>query len=363
MMNRFIMTLFLVVTMTPCFSFSLPAEQSGELKFVLKPQMIRVTSDTLYVVEGHRIFHYRLKDLHFNGIIGKEGEGPGEFRLDPSRTLIISISNQELRAESRTKMAVFSLDGHFLREEHKTPSTLQTLPIGNNILVHHIINEPEGRSYFALDLCKKNGQKIKELYRQKFFQFGSNLTPIADGLNFWIIGDRVWVEESPDGFVLEQFDSHGRTLRKVTHQVPRLKVTPKDRESAYNQYLKIPSLYRLKKEQGEAALKQFIGQLNFVYPDNFPTIRHLKWDGERLYLRSFEQTIAGNRHWVLDEAGELLGSTLLPPPQEVDFLVNMQGDKQFYDFFRGHYFYLRSEMDDEGDEHWYLHREKVEIVP
>lgn len=65
--------------------FALFGERLGTLPEVLKPQMIRVFQNHLYVVEGHKIFHYSLPDLNFLGPIGKEGEDPGEFQLDPSR--------------------------------------------------------------------------------------------------------------------------------------------------------------------------------------------------------------------------------------------------------------------------------------
>jgi len=342
-------------------ALSLYSERLGELPTVLKPQMIRIYQEHLYVVEGHKIHHYTLPRLQYEGMIGKEGEGPGELHLDPARTLILSVVNNELRAESRNKIVIFSLNGRFIREERKPPSVLQAVPFGKNLLIHHILYEPEERSFFALDLTDKDGKKIKELYRQKFFQFKQNLYPIADGLNFCVVNDQVWVECSPEGFILECFDSQGQRVKKTTHSAKQLPVSTQDREKAFNHYLKIPFLQRLKNEQGEAALKQFLNQQTAVYPDYFPTIRHLKWDGSHFVIRTYEKTAAGEVHLLLDKQGQLLGRCSLPEPQEIDFLVAMQGDKQHYDVYKGYYYYLRTVNDDEDGESWILHREKMDI--
>lgn len=342
---------------------NLHGEELGELAGVLKPQMIRVHHEHLYVVEGHKIYHYQLPSLKFLGLIGKEGEGPGEFRLDPSRTLIVSVIKEELRAESRNKLVVFSLDGSFLREERKSPSVLQTIPFQDKLLVHHIVYENENRAYFVLDLHDRNGLKLKELYRQKFFQFEQYLYPIADGLNFCVIGDLVWVEESPDGFKVECFNSQGQSVKTVNPQVKALPVTPLDRQEALNHYLKIPYLQRLKTEQGEAALKQYLSELTIVYPDHFPAIRHLKWDGHVFVIRTYQHNADEEVHWLMDEKGKLLGQVDLPRPQEIDFLVAMQGDKHYYEVHQGFYYYLRTDDTDEDNERWILHRRQMSPHP
>jgi hypothetical protein len=357
---HFAVFLLVLVCLLP---FSLRAERLGELTAVLKPQMIKVHQDHLYVVEGHKIHHFHLPDLRYLGLIGKEGEGPGEFRLDPARTLLISIMNGELRSESRHKVVIFSLDGRFLREEKKIPTVLQVLPFGPNQLVHRISSESEGRSFFTLDLCDRQGKKIKQLYRQKFFQFEQYLYPIADGLNFCVIGDRVWVEESPDGFILECFDTTGSSIKKVQTPVTALAVTSRDKDEAFAHYLKIPFLTRLKNEQGEAALKQLLSQQTVVCPDHFPPIRHLKWDGQDLVARTYDRQGDQERHILLDPQGRLRGSVLVPKPKEIDFLVAMQGDKQYYDVYRGHYYYLRTEEDEEDGESWILHSQVLVLQP
>ncbi len=353
--NVFILALTLVFS-----SFTLSGERLGELSEVLKPQMIRVFGQHLYVVEGHKIFHYNMPDLKFLGHIGKEGEGPGEFQLDPSRTLIVSVIEKELRAESRTKLAVFSLEGTFLREEHKPPTVLQTLPLGKNRLTHYIRYEDDGRAFFILDLIDPEGKTIKELYRQKFFQFGSSVYTIADGLNFIVTEDRVWVEKSPEGFSLECFDSQGNSIRKVSHQIPLIKVHDNDQVEAKDRYLKIPFLYRMRKEQGDAALKAYLSQLTFEYPETFPPIKHLKWEGERMLALTYDRNAEGELHYVLDCDGKMLGSVRLPQAQDVDFLVSMQGDKQHYDVHQGFFYYLRTEAS-EDDENWAIHRCPIQI--
>ncbi|NTU52059.1 MAG: hypothetical protein HGA94_06470, partial [Candidatus Aminicenantes bacterium] len=47
---------------------------------VFMPEMITVSGDTLYVVEGPEVLAFSLKDRALLRKIGGRGEGPGEFR-------------------------------------------------------------------------------------------------------------------------------------------------------------------------------------------------------------------------------------------------------------------------------------------
>lgn len=68
----------------------------GIVPGVLKPEMIRVLDDELFVVEGAAVWIYSLKDLKLKRKIGRQGEGPGELKKTRNTnafTCMTKISN------------------------------------------------------------------------------------------------------------------------------------------------------------------------------------------------------------------------------------------------------------------------------
>jgi len=340
------------------FALLLPGS-AGTLKGIYKPQMIRVFDDELFVVEGHRIFVYDLADLSLKTVIGKEGEGPGEFRLDPSRTLIISVFPDFIHAESRNKIVHFTRGGTFIKEIRKAPGILQALPIRENFVVHKILYGPGGKNYFTLNIYDGRMQEVKELFRQRFFTYEDKVYVMPDGLHFCIIDDRICVEESPRGFVIEVFDHRGNRLRTIEKPYDRIAVNGDARTRAFREYLEIPAFKRMIRERGQAFFDNFIKQQLYEYPDHFSPIQHILADDHILYVRT--PLRRGNResYQVLDLEGNVLQSVWLPVAKKVDFLVQMQGDKKYYTIHGGVYYHLELVETDE-DEEWRLRREAVE---
>jgi hypothetical protein len=78
--------ILLLIVMVGSLAF---AGKLGILTEVLTPEMIEVSDNEIYVVEGSSIFMYSLKDLSFIRKFGQSGEGPGELKANPSITNIL----------------------------------------------------------------------------------------------------------------------------------------------------------------------------------------------------------------------------------------------------------------------------------
>jgi|GEM_PF-343331 len=343
----------------------LPAERIGILTGVFKPGMMKVCGDELLVVEGHRILIYSLDELRLKRVIGKQGEGPGETRLDPSRTLIIAVTPHHILAESRYKMVVFSRQGSFIRELRKQNfSTLQILPVGKNYLVYHYQSvEPDrNRTFFMLTITDHNFKPIRELHRQKFFSFEDQVHIVPDGINYRIHQDRIYVEKSNQGFVIDIYDFQGRPVKHIEENHPGFPLTRRDRDNAYRDYLQIPSLQRYRKEQGEAALKALLDRTRFVYPENWPPILDIQVESGKIYVFTPQRKEEQIRILILDLEGRHLGESWVSRPCKVDFLVQMQGDKKYCDIHKGRYYHMKL-VPRENDEEWELHAQNIEIFP
>lgn len=358
-MKKKIITFSSVVSILAlCFSGSLQAAKLGTLEGVFKPQMIKVYGDELFVVEGHTILIYSLKDLSLKKKIGKKGEGPGEFNPDPSRTIIMKVYPEFIVAESRNKVIFFGRDGKYLKEHVKTPGILQTIPIGKNYLIHKILYGAEGKLYFTANIYDRNMKDIKELYRQKFFTFESKVFVMPDPLHLCVWKDRVYVEESPGGLVIEAFDFQGNKVKRIEKEYDKLEVTEAHKKQAYNEYVSIPFIRRMIKREGMAAFKNFLKQVTLVYPDYFPAIDYMAADSGLLYLKTYYKKDGKFQFLVMNPEGKLVKKIYLPEAKKADFLVQMQGDKKFYTIHDGKYYYLKF-YEEEDDERWDVHVEEI----
>lgn len=357
-MKRLTYSLFAVLFLLSFTGQILKAEKKGSLTEVLKPQMIKVYGHQLFVVEKHNYFIYSLKDLRLIKKVGKLGEGPGEFKPDPSRTILLSVFPDYIMGESRNKIIWFSRLGEYIKELRKSPGIIQTLPIGKNLAVLRILYGKKGKNFFAVSIYDTAMNEIKMIYKQPFFTYEDKVFIMPDGLFFSIIGDKLYVDQSPDGFLIGVYDENGNKVKEIRKEFTPLPVSAAHRETAFNDFLEIPSVRRMIKEQGRAAAIKFAKQQKLTYPEFFPAIRYMLADQGKLYIKTHAQKQGKEQYLEMDTNGKLLDTYYLPKTKRVEFLVRLQGDKKFYTIHNGIFYYLKSIEDDE-DEIWELHMEKL----
>ncbi len=348
-----------VVWMLMTAGFLFP-EKLGVLDGVLKPQMIKVLDNDLFVVEGNHFYIYSLGagGLRLKKKVGKQGTGPGEMAADPARTIVISVFPRQIIAENRFKVLFFSREGKFLREFRKVPGIIQTMPFGENYVVLRILYGKKGENYFAVSLYTPDMKELKLLYKQKFFTFKDTTYLMPDGLNFCISGNELFIEESPEGFVIEVFDLEGNSVRKIQKQVDPIKVTSAHKEAAFSAFLDIPAMRRLRKQRGLAAAKNMVTSQPHEYAENFPAIQYILADGKNLCVKTYRLKDGKEEYMIMDTKGKVLDTVYFPKAKKVDFLVQMQGDKKYYTIHKGKFYYLLLE-DDGEDEEWTIHVEPV----
>jgi hypothetical protein len=339
-------------------AFPVMGERIGSIDEVLKPQMIRVDEGELLVVEKHHIFIYSLPDLKLKNRIGKEGEGPGEFQPDPARTIIFSVHPGYILAESRNKIIYFDRRGRYLRERIKPPGLLQVLPLGPNFAVLRILYGPEGENYFAVSIMDQDLKEIREIYRQKFFSFKGRTIVIPDGLNFCVMEGKLIVEQSPDGFVIGIYDQAGNKINRIERPFEKIPVTDNDREEAFADLLQIPSVRRAIQEQGKNRVVDNL-KSTASYPDFLAPIQYIMADQGRLVVKT--PLVRGDREefLVMSLEGKIIKKIYLPKARKVDFLVRMQGDKNYFTIHGNGYYYLKL-VDTGDDETWELYMERID---
>lgn len=323
----------------------LSAEKLLTFNEVLKPEMLKVSGNEIYVVEGSTIFMYSLENLKLIRKFGKKGEGPGELKSVPKFSNTVLIYPEFVLAESIDKVIYFSKKGEVLKEMRKYPETLRIMPVGKNFVGKKIGPGENGKRCSTLNLFNPKMEKIKEFYRQEFFQQGMQIQLIPESLNFWVYEDKIFIEKSSHGFLIEVFDAGGKELYKIKKEYKGFKVTDEHKEKIIEALKAEPHI----KIQGWENIKKMI---TFKFADSFPPIRDIFINSRKIYVRTFDRKDNKDKYLVMDLKGGILKSAYLPR-MEYGYLTQLVGlGPKYYWVDNDKFYYLK---DNEADETWELH--------
>lgn len=216
-----------------CLIINVFPEKIGILSDVYHPEIIKVYDNEIYVVEGNKIFVFSSDNLKLKRKFDREGNGPGEFKLDRNRSAAISVFPKMIVAESRFKVVFLTRDFKFIREMKKMPGVVQTVPVSEKYIIHKILYGPEGANYFTLNIYDKEMKMVKELYRQKFFAFKGKTNAVPDGINFCILGDRIFVEKSEEAPIVGIYDFNGDLIRDIVFNDKKVPLSQAERKKLW----------------------------------------------------------------------------------------------------------------------------------
>jgi hypothetical protein len=318
----------------------------GTLTGVLKPEKIKVFEDELFVVEGATFFIYSLKDLSLKRKFSGPGEGPGELKVVPNFSNDILVFPHRIQLESIDKIVYFSRDGKFLKQQKKLLRSNRITPLGKNFVGKKRIEGLDKKTYSTINIYDSNFKKIKELFRQKYSRQGNNLELVVDSLNFWIYDDKIFVEESPQGFFIEVFDSEGKKLYDIKKKYEKINVTADHRTKIINTLKN----ERVVKILGWENIKNLY---KFNFFDSFPAIQDIAVDEGRIYVQTFRKKGNKEEFIIMDLKGNILKKKYLCPGKKPEILVRMFGlGPKFYSIDKNKFYYLE---EDEEDEKWVLY--------
>lgn len=337
------------------------AEKMGVLSSTAKPDNITIHGNELYIVEGAEIFIYSLKDLKLVRKFGKRGEGPGEMLVIPNRYYnCLHVTDDAIYAESYNKLIIFNKDGS-VRQEIKKPNIFirKTLPVGKNfVVVRGIIDQEKKVIYSAVLICDGQLKELKELYRQEFVQQGLQppvrIQMVMDFTNIDVDGDKIFIDKSPNGFLIDVYDSQGTLLYSIKKNDPRLPVTSSDKEKMLARFKDDPSIKEQSKQAGGyAVIEKFF---NLEYNDVYPSIRRIRVNGGKLYVQTFQVKDGKDLYWIMDTKGKNEKQTWTPGFSNIPLTAELLG-ATLDTIYNGKLYYLQENID---DEEWELHAEMIE---
>ena len=264
------------------FSSLVFPELIGTLPQVMKPQMLVVKCDKFYISEGAKFSIYSLKDHKLINSFGKKGEGPGELIEIPNYPNKITVQGDNIFVTGIGKAITFSKTGEFVREFKTTQAVFQLIPAGKNLIAKEFAQSKDGKvRYMTIALYNSEMKKLKELNRQTWAQQESSPGIILDmSLDFTSIAiedNKIFIEKSFEGFLIDVYDNNGNKLYAIKKDLPKRKVTSEDRENL-EALLRDDPQTRLQASRmgGWKEMKKFI-KMNF--PDYFQQLRAWRLQG------------------------------------------------------------------------------------
>jgi len=318
-------------------------ERLGVLPEGMSPDAAAFSENELYVLHRGTITVFSLPDVTRRRVFGGSGRGPG--RLSPQHQFDqgLRLAAGRVLVEDNDKLVTYSRAGQFIGEVSKPRNTTWFLPVGDRYVAKSMIvtGRPPTQIIRAA-LYDADLHEIAELYRQRWFQ-----QPAPDGfttelpgdlLHYALVGDRIWVDASPRGFVIEVFDRTGTRVSTIARPYAPLSLTPAERAR---------QLRTVRREKRVAAMvaqtgswEQLRATWHLVFPDTVPAIGELQAWGPGAMVRTFERRDGLVRYVMLDASGGSAGDRWLPEPTDAETEARVAGTS-FFGFVGDWYYYLR----------------------
>ncbi|MCK4889931.1 MAG: hypothetical protein KAS97_08365 [Candidatus Aminicenantes bacterium] len=328
------------------------AEKLADLEEINKPELMEIVGDTLLIVEGAEVYSYDIKDLKFKKKFGRKGEGPGELKTAPSiANYIIPLKDSFLIA-SMDKSILFNVNGDVIREFRIPLFTNYLYPANENYIGMRFKPGDKGIAWFELTILDKEMKDIKVFHKQKM-SGGQNMVDLTfDGMGIAVSGDKLYVENSPDGFEILVFDMNGNSISKIKKDYKKVKFTDSYKERTMNKLKESPVIRELGWENFKKLVK-------ITHGEYLPLIQDMVIDKGKIYVKTNNEKDGQVEFIVLDLKGNIIKIIFLPIMTEMDFGNKIFGrPARFYKIYNGKYYYLKENIDEEM---WELYKVDIDL--
>lgn len=330
----------------------------GELTEVLKPDNISIFENDLFVAEGSTFYIYSLDDLQLKKKFGRKGEGPGEILSIPNFPTRIHGLPDYILVEGINKILFFNREGEFVKEIRKPAGTTQMFPLGNHFVAKRIIPSDDNRTILsAVYLYDSDMKQVKSLYEQKFVQQGAppnlKLSMVSDFINFRVYDKRLFIEESPKGFLIEVFDENGNRLYAIKKSPEPVVVTAAHRDQLIADLKEDPWVKpQIQALGGWEEIKKI---MKLEFQDHFPAIQNLDISDGKLLVQTYREKQEKEEYIIMDLSGKIEKRVFIPRKVKVLLMPQIMGVK-LYAIHNQKLFYVR---ENDEEETWEFHIENI----
>lgn len=312
-------------------------------RVMVMPELINPTSMAtdgthVFIADGPEVFIYRMSGSRELKRIGREGDGPGEFRIAPNLPITVNLHNGDIYVSSLGKISIWTADGIFKKEIRNKAFALNIIPCGDKFVGKGIAQD-EGNLYFTVNIYDDQMNKIREVFREKReFRRGSNnkFDPVdATGPSLAAAGQRLYVNAGDNRNTFFVYGLNGSRLNAITHDFNKIRLTRKHIDK-YMAYL-----------ESDPDFKDFVARTKhlFKFNDVFPLVQNFFINGEKLFVTSYENENGKRDLYVFDLDGAFLRHMEIP-------LVSQNVDIPFpFTIFQGKVYQI---VENEDEENWEL---------
>lgn len=336
----------LALLLTNCL-FAVKLADVPELKL---PGFIQVEGDDLFVVErsSYALHVYSLKTYKLKFILGKRGEGPGEFKGRPK---LREVTPGHILISGGDRHIWYSRDGEIIKEK-SLRKVRRLTPLKDNYAVQD--NVFQGREVLkAVYLLNSKFERIKPLHQLKAdvnrtFSNDPSTTEyrmLNHFFGFWCYDGKVFIADSQKGFHIDVFDSDGEHLYTIdkTKEIDPVKVDDDYKQRALD-FFKIA-----RKETWNRFQKS-----SFTFYKYFPPMRDFWIDSNKIYVTTYRVKDKKNEFIVLDLKGNILGRIFFPLKSLKGYKV--VGEFDTYTIHNGTIYEL---FENDETDLWELHKSEL----
>lgn len=312
------------------FVSSLNAVKLTSFTDILNPICIAVDEKNLYVSEQKSIFVYSLNDFKLIRKFGKEGEGPGEFRLNP----VVKVRKNGIFIHTFIKFCLFSKDGKLINEKRISLDMLSNIDVLGNYYVMQKGTFKE-KPQFLTEICIYNQdlKKIKTLYQGKGKRLEKQklrIRLINPTVKFQCWSNKIFIANCNKGFFIEAFDINGNSLYSIKKKLKKIRISESYKIKRKEDFLKKFTV----SQRSSPVFKKIV----FEFPDYFPPIQDFIIKDNKMYVKTYGMEKGKEEYLVLDLMGVFLKKLYLPKVKT-----------SFSTFKNNKFYYL---MENEDTEEW-----------
>lgn len=343
------LVIMLFIALIP--SGNLFCEKKTVLDGLNRPETLVVDKDKLFIIEGVEISILSTKNYKLLKKMGKEGEGPQEFKRMPAlfiSSIIVYPQKDQLFINNVGKVLYFDRDGNFKSEKKINLPFCRFAPVGKNYIGLSMERGDKG-VVIATNLYDNKFERKKTLFQlPDFAPRGKKINPLKMALaNKTLIyestGDKVFVP-TPQGEV-HVFNEAGEKVYAINHDYPKFEVTKELKKKLHVFFM---NDYRFKRNY-----EQDHSQNNIQFPDHLPVLQELRVTKDRVYVVSFF-TDKKDHHltFIFDtKDGTFIKKQYLP--------IRSANLFEVYPFTIGNGSVYQT-IENEADEEWELFVEKID---
>jgi hypothetical protein len=332
---------FCVFVLLLSLTFLVYAEKIATLKEVIKPDGMAICKDRILVTEKAIIYMYSLKDLRYIKKIGKGGEGPQEFKVNPfGQPLLIYPADDKFMVNSYNRLSYFTHDGEFIKEKNIKPFWYYQ-PIGNQFVALGFVENEQHQHVFGVILCDENLEKIKTLYISDINMgfSGKYMFPISS-IAFQVYKNKIYISRG-DEFTIDIFDRKGNKIKRIKHPYQPIKLTEDYEKKTIGSFSK----------PGYQMFGPFM-KSRAKFKSHFPVIQDMYVKNDRIYVITYKMKNDKTECIVLDLQGNELKRVFISFPMIYGF------DFKLPFYFHNHSYY--NLVENEEEEVWEIHKQDIE---